>query len=478
MDQCDGDVLSGALGREAVKRLPALRRLVIGLLALAFGLSIRGQAAAESRADVATETARLVPTGVEATPGRYAPAASSQDAEVRRRGAEIDRTVAEALEDMGLSVTPSGDNAPADGDLPSIARDGWAFAPRFELRTGGAIVRIVAVSPGSRVLFVREEDIEGNDLTALSVRTVVMVRDIVEAGRNKRVERPQATEPTRVHRPPPPPRSSGRAVLALNSALYGGYLGFATQRASGSDDSRLVYPMVALGAGLGLGASLLVADEWDISEADAWYLAAGAYWPGASGYLIATSYGTELDHRFFYGLVGATTGIGLGTVALATGELGEGGAVLTHSGGAFGLLFGAMTEVAIEGTSGETPTRGMGFGTGAGVLAAGIAATQVDIPASRMLLIDLSVSLGGLGGAALASPLLFVEEPEPIHTRLWLGAAAVGAVTGGIVGWYATDKDGTHKEGAELSGFRLIPYATYDPSRLGGATMAGVMGTF
>jgi hypothetical protein len=306
-----------------------------------------------------------------------------------------------------------------------------------------------------------------------------MVRDIVEAGRMKRIERPASTEPTRVHKPPPPPRSSGRAVLALNSALYGGYLGFATQRASGTDDSRLVYPMVALGAGLGLGASLLVADEWDISEEDAWYLAAGAYWPGASGYLIAESYGEGLENRLLYGLMGATTGIGLGTVALATGGIGEGGAVLTHSGGAFGMLFGAMTEVAIDGTSDETlPTRGMGFGTGVGVLAAGITATQVDIPAARMLLVDLSVSLGALGGAALASPLLFVEDPQPIHTRLWLGAVTAGAVAGGVIGWYATEKDGAHKEGAELSSFRMLPYATYDPSARGGASMAGVFGTF
>jgi hypothetical protein len=239
--------------------------------------------------------------------------------------------------------------------------------------------------------------------------------------------------------------------------------------------------MVALGTGLGLGASLLVADEWDISEADAWYLAAGAYWPGASGYLIAVSYETKPEDRddsYLYGLIGATTGIGLGTVALATGELGEGGAVLTHSGGAFGMLFGAMTEVAIKGTSADTPTRGMGVGSGVGVLAAGIAATQVDIPSSRMLLIDLSVSLGGLGGAALASPLVFVEDPQPTNTRLWLGAVAAGAVAGGIIGWYATDRDGAQREGADLSGFRMLPYATYDPSRPGGASTAGVMGTF
>ena len=113
-----------------------------------------------------------------------------------------------------------------------------------------------------------------------------------------------------------------------------------------------------------------------------------------------------------------------------TGDVGEGGAVLTHSGGAFGMLFGAGTEIAIEGSSDVTPTRGMGIGTGLGVLVAGATATQVDISSSRMLAIDLSVSLGGLSGAALASPLLFVEEPDETHTRLWVGAAALGAVAG------------------------------------------------
>jgi hypothetical protein len=233
--------------------------------------------------------------------------------------------------------------------------------------------------------------------------------------------------------------------------------------------------MVALGAGLGVGASLLVADEWDISEGDAWYLAAGAYWPGASGFLIAESYEASRDNQFLAGLVGATTGVGLGTVALATGDVGDGGAVLTHSGGAFGMLFGAITEVAIEGSSDTTtPTRGMGIGTGVGVLAAGVAATQVSISSSRMLLVDLSVSLGGLSGAALASPLLFAEEPNDTYTRLWLGAATAGAVAGGVIGWYATDS----KADTRSHGYLALPYATHVPSPRGGVSEVGVMGTF
>ena len=233
--------------------------------------------------------------------------------------------------------------------------------------------------------------------------------------------------------------------------------------------------MMALGAGLGLGASLLVADEWDISEGAAWFLAAGVYWPGASGFLIAESYDAPLADRYAYGLLGATTGVGLGTVALATGgRMSEGGAVLTHSGGAFGLLFGAMTEAAIDGSRDVTPTRGMGFGTGAGVLAAGVIATQVDITASRMLLVDLSVSLGWLGGAALASPLLFVDDPDETELRLWLAAAAAGSIAGGVIGWYATESDGDR-----ATAFRMVPYALHTPSRSGGSSSeVGVRGTF
>jgi hypothetical protein len=460
MDQRDRDVLAPSRAREA------LRRVLLGL----FALVLVTTTARELRA---AEAVRLVPTGVEATPGRYAPASASQDEEVRRRGAEVDRTVAEALEDMGLEVAASTENAAADGDLPQIARGGWAFAPRLELRSGGAILRLVAVTPGSRVLLVREEDLEGNEIRALSVRTVVMVRDLVEAGRGKRVDLQAAPKPSRVHRPPPPPPSSGRSILALNGTLLGGYLGYTMHRASESPNSRLVYPLVALGAGLGLGASLLVADEWNISEGDAWYLAAGAYWPGASGFLIADSYGKKVEQRYLYGLIGATTGVGLGTFALATGKLSEGGAVLTHSGGAFGMLFGAMTQVAIDPQNEGTPTRGMGFGAGVGVLAAGVIATQVEISASRMLLVDLSVTLGGLGGAALASPLLFLEESNPTHTRLWLGAVAGGAVAGGFLGWYFTDSDDK-----EASAFKVIPYATRTPSPYGDSFDVGLMGTF
>jgi hypothetical protein len=158
-----------------------------------------------------------------------------------------------------------------------------------------------------------------------------------------------------------PARSQGRAVLALNAAAFGGYVGFSLQRASGSDDDRLTYPLIALGTGIGLGGSMIVADEWDVGLGDAWYLAAGAWWGLASGFLLADGYGVDpKDNRFTYGLLGATTGVALATTALTFKGMGEGGAMLAHSGGAVGLLLGGMAQLAVEGRTNVTPTRGMG----------------------------------------------------------------------------------------------------------------------
>ncbi len=136
------------------------------------------------------------------------------------------------------------------------------------------------------------------------------------------------------------PRSQGRAVLALNSAVIGGYVGFSLQHASGSEDSRLTYPLVALGTGIGLGASMLVADEWDVTLGDAWFLSAGAWWPIASGVLLAKSYDVQDQDRYVYGLVAASVGVSLSAAALSFRPMSEGGAVLAHSGGAAGTLIG------------------------------------------------------------------------------------------------------------------------------------------
>jgi hypothetical protein len=468
LDQRNGDVL----GRGAAKapRSGRARRRAAALLALFAGF-VGERAAHAGDTDV-----HVLPARVEVVPTQTAPANLADDESVRKLSAEIDATLREAALDLGLTVAPlrPGADATVPPSIVGFAPSDWVVAPTFRVDERGVHLRLVAVAPGSRVELAREEALAHAELASLDVRTVVMLRDLVETGRTGM--RPKTT--AKVALPPPDPgapRSQGRPVLALNAAIFGGYVGFTIQRASGSADSRLVYPLVALGAGLGLGASLLVADEWDIGVGDAWFLSAGGVWPTLSGVLIAESYGASPNSQYLYGLSAATAGISLSAIAIAIEPMSEGGAVLAHSGGAFGSLLGAMTQMAVEGKTGEPLTRGLGFGAGAGVLLGGVMATQVTASPSRVLLVDLSASLGWLAGAALASPLLLTEETDPTRTRLWLVSAGVGTIAGGVIGWYAT----APRPGATDSGsLPFIPYANVTPAARGTGFELGVHGRF
>jgi hypothetical protein len=429
-------------------------------VAVALALFASGTAAAAPR------EVTLLPTALGVAPER----APADDERARRAAAIVDATLRDTVGDLGLEVAPTPSAAPL-GVRPAAR---WTIAPRLTSEGPRLTLRLVAFAPGSRVELAREERFDAQTLASLEVRTVVMLRELYDAGR--RAEREPAPDPTpRSPLEPAAPPSSGRAVLALNSAALGGYFGFTMQRASGSRDTRLVYPLVALGAGLGLGASLLVADEWDVGYGDAWYLAAGVWWPAGAGLILADAYGAKPQYRFAYSLVAAMGGAGLATVGIAGRGMTEGDAVLTHSGGAFGALFGAMVEMGYRGETAGSLKLGLGWGAATGVLSLGAVATQVDLTASRVLLLDLATSLGGLVGAAAASPLLLVEESDATRTRLWLASAGVGAVAGGVIGWFATRSE------EPGSAFRLpaLPYASVLPSSDGGTSVElGAVGRF
>jgi hypothetical protein len=371
------------------------------------------------------------------------------DADTASLAQKIDSILYEAVQDLGLSVDISGRAGPSapesDEQLLASASDSWVVAPRLERRRGRLLLSIAVAPPGSRVLYTTSASVQPDEL---EMRAVVMMRDLVRAARGV----PDSGEKTQAAPAPietaSPAHSPGRAILALNAALLGGFVGYSLQHASGSTDERLTYPLAALGAGVGLGGSMLVTEEWDVGVGDAWFLAAGMWWPLLSGSLLARSYDTPRAERYAYGLLGTTAGVTLATTALGFGHVSDGGAVLTHSGGAFGTLLGALVEMSIEGSTDARPYRGMGYGAGAGVLLAGALATQADLPSARVLMIDLGASLGALTGAALASPLLLVDESESnghSRNRLWLASVAAGTVAGGAVGWWMTRPTSTTK---------------------------------
>jgi hypothetical protein len=379
--------------------------------------------------------------------------------QLARFARQVDAILSEAVQDLGLTLTVSGRSRmlPTDDALIERAHDSWLISPRVSLEGGGVRLRIVAVAPGENVLRERSQRV---DAQALEIRANLMMKDVVNSARATADRGPERPAPAQ-SLDSEAPRSQGRAVLALNAAVVGGYVGFSLQRASGSVDARLTYPLVALGTGIGLGASMLVADEWDITLGDAWFLSAGAWWPIASGILIARSYDVPDEDLYVYGLVAASAGVSLSAAALTLRPMSEGGAVLAHSGGAAGTLLGGLTEMAYRGSTDFTPERGMGYGAGIGVLSAGVLATQVNVTSSRMLLIDLAASLGALTGAAAASPLLLVDEKESTtQSRLWLASIAAGTVIGGGIGWLST-RGGSNKDDKSL---RALPYFNMEPA--------------
>jgi hypothetical protein len=426
-----------------------------------------------------TAAAHAGPNDLVALPAA-APQSSAPDASVDALLPRLDRLVSEAAQDLGLTLAlePRGAReVPTDEELVKRAHDSWLVLPTLE-REGAALrLRIVAIRPGTRVMLTRSELFSADEL---DVRVAVMMRDLLQMRAEatptpKRAPLPVEDEEARE------PRSSGRAVLALNAAVFGGYVGYSIQAASGSADERLVYPLVAMGTGVGLGASMLVADEWDISVGGAWFLSAGLWWPTSSGLLLAAYHDVPKEDRYVYGVVSGTAGVALAVAAMSTSDIGDGDAALAHSGGALGMGLGGLTQLFIEGRTKKTPIGGMGYGAVVGTLGAGVLATQLNLKSSRVLLVDLGATLGALTGAAAGSPLLLVdqEESKP-RTRAWLGSIFAGTVLGAGIGWWSTRKSeaGAPARATARAALPAMPYAVATPDAHGTRFEAGLVGRF
>jgi hypothetical protein len=235
--------------------------------------------------------------------------------------------------------------------------------------------------------------------------------------------------------------------------------------------------LVALGTGIGLGGSMLVADEWDVSVGGAWFLSAGLWWPTSAGLLLAGYHDVPKEDRYVYGVVSGTVGVALAVAAMSVSDITDGDAALTHSGGVLGMGLGGLGQLFVEGRTKKTPIGGMGYGGAIGTLGAGVLATQLNLKASRVLLVDLGATLGALTGAAAGSPLLLVDQQESKpRTRAWLGSIFTGTLLGAGIGWWSTRKS----DAAPSQAFSLpaLPYAIATPEASGARFEAGMLGRF
>jgi len=352
----------------------------------------------------------------------------------------LDALLADTAQDLGLTLDlgrrASGPIDEVELGAQAEAAGGVLIVPSLRRREGEVELRLLLAEPGSRTLRSRVERVQRDDL---AVRAVVMLRDLVMDRRDRPA--PLADIAGRARMPSgtltSPAPSAGRFTLALNTTLFGGLVGYSIQRASGSEDPRLLYPLLAVGAGCGLVSSILVAEEWNVGVGDAWFFSAGMLWPSLAGHLIwAGRFGSAHEgDRWTAGLVGGTTGAVIATLGLTLRGMSEGGALLAHSGGGIGLVLGGVTEALVRGDIGGLPMAGMGYGAGLGWLGAAALATQLQPSASRMAAVDLGALLGGLGGAALGSPLLF-GDPTPTQQRAWVGMIGGMTFVGATVGYF------------------------------------------
>lgn len=399
-------------------------------------------------AEVKTRSTVLLATLIAEGGALRAPAPA--DADLASLAASLDTLLADTAQDLALAVDRRPRPAPdpahlGDAELLEQARssDGVLVLPSLRATSPSSRdveLRLVLADPSARSLLVRSERVARDDVP---VRAVILLRDLVaDLGGPARRPRPAEAKVTG-EIVTAPVRGSGRPVLLVSSTVFGGFAGYSIQRASGSSDPRILYPLLAVGAGIGLGASIIASEEWEVTAAEAWYVAAGATWPTLAGHLLYQgrfSPRVESD-RWVFGLIGGTTGVTLSILGLTLQGMSDGGALVAHSGGSLGLVLGGITEALVRGDIQHTPFSGMGYGAGLGWLAAAAMATQLRVPTSRVLTVDLGALLGGLGGAALGSPLLLHErDPDAARERQrgWLAATGGGALLGATIALIAT----------------------------------------
>lgn len=456
-------------GRGGVLLLAALA-LALPRVAAADPTKAGGDEPGHAAADKVTRTVRVLAVNTDDGLGAAAKdPPDDQDRALQRAARELGATLRDSVQDLGFVLDlghsdprlPGSSAAPVEGRLvtdellalAAQSQDTWILAPSLTRAPRGAFrLSLAVVAPNRPEVRTRVAIVAAKDVV---VQGLVLARALLEGGD---AGCPPASDDEAVL-PSAPPRSAGRSIVAANGALFGAFAAYGIQRAGGSSDPRVTYPLLAIGTAVGLGTGLLVAEEWDVRPADAWYLAAGSGWGATSGLLLANgNKNNPLEQRYSAAVGAGAAGLGLAGLGLLPGHVSDGGATLTHSGAAYGLFFGGLTELAVRGTTQATPRRGAGFGSAIGLVAAGAAAHLTTASTNRVLLVDLSAGLGALGGAALGSPFVF-GPLTPTRARLFLGATALGTLGGAAIGLAVTRGEAPPVRRKARTGATFLPNA-------------------
>ncbi len=454
-------------------------------------------ARAENAGGPPRETVLLLPT---LTPlgddgaGTALRAPTLADGEVRARADELDATLREAIEDSGfdLAIPDADELARGLRDASLVARAGkgehgrWVLSPRLERDGTRWRLRVVAVGPREVELRVRLDETLAIDIPA---RALVLLRPLLLDAVNRvdKSSQSHASQPSHQTRsvspassgPVPaaagvlaPAHTSGRMVLAVHGAAFGAFTGYAVERSSGSGDSRLLFPLLALGASVGAGAAILSSDEWNLPSDHAWALGTSLIAGTASGYALGRQYndGNTAHRPLAYGVAGGLAGAAVGITVLTQSSRPNVAPVL-GSGAFLGALTGGLAARLVDGRLSGPSARGVGEGLAVGLVGAGvlaIVATTADL--TRLGNLDLGAGLGALLGAAAGTPFL-LEPKSASNDRLFLACTAGGMIGGAVLGWWLAPVSGGSRVAAAARNVTFVPL-------LGEASGVGIFGVF
>lgn len=285
-------------------------------------------------------------------------------------------------------------------------------------------------------------------------------------------EAPRSVAPTQPDEGTEAPTSMARAEVIFFQTLHGMALGLELCVMAECRDAQPFVGSMMLGAGLGFGASYLMAQD-GVSPGLARALTNGVLWGMVHGIELYSS--TELsDHD--HDLVALTATMALGQIsgmALAGGmhqawHPTAGQVSLTSSGGIWANVLTLQMLGVIQPDTMDDNLGWLLMATGdAGLLAGGLLARNEPMSTSRVLMIDAGGVLGtltGLGIGVLATSSRFNEE----DARVMFSLGLIGTM-GGLVSSYVLTK--SWQEDAHDGGGTTTPQLSLAPTR-DGATLS------
>jgi hypothetical protein len=351
------------------------------------------------------------------------------DAEVEDH--EFNSTVVDAFTDLGYEVSLATHPAVYDREadfLAAAAKGDFVMAIDVRsLKGEHARLEVTYAPPNATSL---QSKIEILPKKRVLVRTLVTLRQILSKAPTAppTCDKSEPTEPAAGA----PGWSRGRVLLVTSTAVFGFAGSYAIYEASQTDNLSVLFPLLALGTGVGIGTGFLVSEEWNITPSVASVLTAGTWWGVWAGYNFGVASNVQPDRdRFAWGLAGGLAGTVLSATTASLHTFSDNEAALIHSASGIGGLIGYELESIINGSVNLNFGWGWAIGTCSGYAAGSVGSffLKPDITTSRILVTDLGFVVGTLAGVSIASPLL-VKNSSPDNSRVFLASGLGGGLIG------------------------------------------------